>query len=446
MIVVIGGGPAGRYAAMRLARAGKKVQLIEKRSAGVGGQCLHQGCMIICALNDVARFIQQARVFQQYGFLGSAEGFSYPVLIRKMQEIIRIIAGVLEEETIQAGVEIIRGSAEIQGETLRIDGVETPYEAVIVASGAHPRIPEISGCCLPGVYTAHTILSMPTLPKRMVIIGSGVIAAEFAYIFSSFGSEVTMLARSSLLRTFPEQLIKEARKDLSQVTIKEQVTVAGITGQNSVTGVIVRENDKMREIAADAVLLATGMIPNTGFISGIALGPDGGLLVNDRMETSAPGIYAAGDVTGIGYLTPVARHQGRKAADAILKTPFEPDPVAIPQAIKLNHDLAYCRRPGQTRKGLTIPGPAGPGTFWEVTNHHTGSATIEFDENGHLTGLAEASPAASVAMAYLGWMMNSDISIDEFDRFIEVHPSPDGIPWLLKYLNGRKKMRDRGDS
>ncbi|MBP7035071.1 MAG: NAD(P)/FAD-dependent oxidoreductase, partial [Methanospirillum sp.] len=173
MIVVIGGGPAGRYAAMRLARAGKKVQLIEKRSAGVGGQCLHQGCMIICALNDVARFIQQARVFQQYGFLGSAEGFSYPVLIQKMQEIIRIIAGVLEEETIQAGVEIIRGSAEIQGETLRIDGVETPYEAVIVASGAHPRIPEISGCCLPGVYTAHTILSMPTLPKRMVIIGSG---------------------------------------------------------------------------------------------------------------------------------------------------------------------------------------------------------------------------------------------------------------------------------
>ena len=95
MIVVIGGGPAGRYAAMRLARAGKKVQLIEKRSAGVGGQCLHQGCMIICALNDVARFMQQARVFQKYGFLGSAEGFSYPVLIRKMQEIIKIIAGVL---------------------------------------------------------------------------------------------------------------------------------------------------------------------------------------------------------------------------------------------------------------------------------------------------------------------------------------------------------------
>jgi dihydrolipoamide dehydrogenase len=79
-----------------------------------------------------------------------------------------------------------------------------------------------------------------------------------------------------------------------------------------------------------------------------------------------------------------------------------------------------------------------------VTNHHTGSATIEFDENGHLTGLAEASPVASVAMAYLGWMMNSDIRIDEFDRFIEVHPSSDGIPWLLKYLNGKKSDNQKG--
>ena len=127
MIVVIGGGPAGRYAAMRLARAGKKVQLIEKRSAGVGGQCLHQGCMTICALNDVARFMQQARVYQKYGFIGSPDGFSYPVLIQKMQETIRIIAGVLEEETKQAGVEVIRGSAEIQGSTLLIDGVDTPF-------------------------------------------------------------------------------------------------------------------------------------------------------------------------------------------------------------------------------------------------------------------------------------------------------------------------------
>lgn len=439
MIVVIGGGPAGRFAAMRLSKGGKKVCLVEKRSAGVGGQCLHQGCMTICALNDVARFIDLAGVFRNYGFIDSPGMVSYPVLIQKMQETIRIITGVLDQETKQAGVNIVQGSAEIQGSTLFIDGVKTPYEAVIVASGAHPRIPDIPGCCLSGVYTAHSILSMPNLPKKMVIIGSGVIAAEFAYIFSSFGSDVTILARSSLLRTFPMQLVKEARKDLSKVTIEEGITIAGISGDSSVTGVMLRDMDGIREITADAVLLATGMIPNIGFISGIECDSDGALIVNDRMETSVQGIYAAGDVTGTGFLTPVARHQGRKAADAILGNPFEPDLVAIPQAIKLKHDLAFCRMPGEVRKRFSIPGPAGPGTFWDVANHHTGSATIELDNEGLLTGLAEASPASSVAMAYLGWMMNSHIRIEEFERFVEVHPSPDGIPWLLKYLNGQKE-------
>ncbi|NLL11206.1 MAG: NAD(P)/FAD-dependent oxidoreductase [Methanomicrobiales archaeon] len=439
MIVVIGGGPAGRFAAMRLSRGGRRVRLVEKRSAGVGGQCLHQGCMIICALNDVARFIDLAETFQNHGFLNPPVRVSYPVLVRRMQETIRIITGVLEQETKQAGVEIVQGHAEIQGSALHIDGVNTSYEAVVVASGASPRIPEIPGCSLSGVYTAHSILSMPELPKKMVIIGSGVIAAEFAYIFSLFGSEVTILARSSLLRTFPGQLVVEARKDLRRVNIKEGVRIEEITGNGSVSGVKVTDANGTMTIAADAVLLATGMIPNTGFISGIKTSSDGSLLVNDRMETSASGIYAAGDVTGTGFLTPIARHQGRKAADAILGNPFEPDPVAIPQAIKLKHDLAYCRKPGEPWKGLSIPGPAGPGTFWDVTSHHTGSSTVEFDQDGLITGLAEASPAASVAMAYLGWMMNSDIKIEEFDRFVEVHPSPDGIPWLLKYLNGQKR-------
>ena len=439
MIVVIGGGPAGRYAAMRLSGAGKKVRIIDKRSAGLGGQCLHQGCMTICALNDVARLMDQARTLSESGILDAPGGFSYPVLIRRMQEIIGLIAEVIEQETKQSGVEVIRGAAELHGSTLLVDGEQVSARAVVVASGAHPKIPDIAGCCLPGVYNAHTILTMPDLPRNMVIIGSGVIAAEFAYIYSSFGSKVTILARSSLLRMFPDQLVKEARKDLSRVTIEEQVTIAGISGQSRVTGVMVREKDGVREIPADAVLIATGMVPNTGFISGIACGNDGSLLVNNRMETSAPGIYAAGDVTGTGYLTPVARHQGRKAADIILGNIPEPEQRAVPQAIKLRNDLAFCRVPPRDSRSASIPGPAGPGTFWEVTRHHTGSSLIEYTKSGAITGFAEASPAASVAMAYLGWMMNRDITIAEFDRFIEVHPSADGIPWLLKYLNGKQK-------
>lgn len=439
MIVVIGGGPAGRYAAMRLAGAGRKVRLIERRKAGLGGQCLHQGCMTICALNDVARVIDQMRSYHALGFCNPLSGFSYQDLIIRMNEIIRIIAGVLEQETLHAGVEVTSGYTELRGRTLLVDGVETDYESVIVATGAHPKIPEIQGCCLPGIYTAHTLLTMPGLPKDLVIIGSGVIAAEFAYIFSQFGSRVTILARSTLLRSLPEALIVQARKDLGLVTIIEEVNVAGVTGSGSVTGVLIREKGGTREIPADAVLLATGMVPSTSFMSGFETDPDGGVVVDERMETSVSGIYAAGDVTGTGYLTPVARFQGRRAADAILGLTLEPDHAAVPQALKLKNDLAFCRISDCSGKGLSMPGPAGPGTFWDVPARHTGISTVSCSPDYFMTGLAEASPAASVAMAYLAWMMNSNIPITEFERFIEVHPSADGIPWLLKYLNGKKK-------
>ncbi|MDD1724835.1 MAG: NAD(P)/FAD-dependent oxidoreductase [Methanospirillum sp.] len=297
MIVVIGGGPAGRYAAIRLAGAGKRVRLVDRRVAGLGGQCLHQGCMTICALNDVARVIDQMRSFHILGIYDQVSGFSYPDLIRQMRETIQVIAGVIDQETRQAGVEIIQGKAELSGRNLRINNEAVTCEAVIIASGARPNIPDIPGCCLPGVHTAHTILTIPTLPQKMVIIGSGVIAAEYAYIFNSFGVQVTILARSSLLRTFPEHLVQEARRDLGEITIWEHVRVVGISGEKKAEGVIISDNDSTREIPADTVLIAAGMVPHTDFISGIDCNADGSIRVNEQMETSVQGIYAAGDVT-----------------------------------------------------------------------------------------------------------------------------------------------------
>ena len=442
MIVVVGGGPAGRYAAMRLAAAGKEVRLVDKRSAGLGGQCLHEGCMVICALNDVARLLDQTKSFNKMGFLNLPTGFSYPILKSRMEEIIREIAGILDKETKDAGVSVIFGTAELKGSSLFIDGVNTPAEAVVIATGAHPYIPDIPGSFFPGVYTAHTILSMKDLPDNMVIIGSGVIAAEYAYIFSNFGVKVTILARSTFLRALPGPLVDEARKQLSDVVIIENATAREIKGNSEVSGVLINDSEGTREIKTDVVLLAAGMVPNTGFISGIALGKDGSLLVNELMETSVPGVYAAGDVTGFSHLTPIARFMGRRAADTILGRISASEPLTVPQAIKLRHDLAFCSNPGIDGKGISIPGPAGPGTFWQVPARQTGFSMVGFDKNNKIISLSEASPSASVAMAYLGWVINSGIEIEAFEKFIEVHPSSDGIPWLLKYMNGKKGMTE----
>ncbi len=437
MIVVVGGGPAGRYAAMRLAGAGKEVTLVDRRVEGLGGQCLHQGCMIICALNDLARTLDQAARFREMGIVSGSLTVSYPVLIRELRTIITTIAGVLDRETIDAGVRVITGEAVVNGRAVRVNGETIPADKLILACGARPNIPDIPGKELDGVYTAHTILSMATLPKRLVIIGGGVIAAEFAYIFASLGTTVTMIVRSTLLHQIPETLVQQAKKDLDRVKIIEEATVREITRTGSVSGVSINGPGGEELIPCEAVLIATGMTPDTGFIAGIEKNADGSIRVSDHLETSVPGVYAAGDVTGNGFLTPVARRYGRLAADIILGHVPMPMPVAIPQAIKLKNDLGWCHLPGFSGKGVSIPGPAGPGTFWSVPERHTGVTSLSTDNTGKICSMAEASPVAATAAAYAGWMINAGIRVQDLESFYEVHPSSDGIYWLARYLADR---------
>ncbi|MDD1728980.1 MAG: NAD(P)/FAD-dependent oxidoreductase [Methanospirillum sp.] len=435
MIVVIGGGPAGRYAAMRLAGAGREVRLIERRREGLGGQCLHQGCMVICALNDVARTMEHLEMLHRSGIITSVPKIAYPALISRMQEIIKTITQVIDEETRTAGVSVIQGDAQVEGRSVLINAERLEPEAIIIATGTRPRRLHVPGEELPGVMTAHTIFSLPTLPSRLVIIGGGVIAAEMAYLFSLFGSAVTILSRSTLLKEFPATLVKEATKELHRVTVLEHTRVIRITGETRVSGVEVHTSDGLRTLEADAILIAAGTEPENSAIQGIPFGQDGFIKVNDRMETGIPGVYAVGDVTGSSHLTPVARWQGRAAADAILglKPAFPLD--TVPQAIKLRNDLAFCGVQDEGGMKVTIPSPAGPGSFWAIPDRATGRASMTADpDSGRILGMLEASPYASVIAAYHALLINTHASIDQMERFIEVHPSADGTGWIGRYL------------
>jgi len=438
MIVVIGGGPAGRYAAMRLAGAGREVMLVDRRPAGLGGQCLHQGCMVICALNDVARTYEHLEGLHQAGIVSGVPELNFPRLISRMQEIISTIARVIDTETREAGVRVVTDEACVSGGRVTIQGEEVEAESVIIATGSKPALPHILGDSLNGVYTAHSILSIGALPKHLVIIGGGAIATEMAYLFSVFGSSVTILARSTLLSSFPAPLVKEAKRDLHRTQIIEGASVTRITGNSTVSGVQFALNGEILTVGADAVLLATGMEPDTTTISGIPLSQEGYITVNERMETGIPGVYAVGDVTGNSWLTPLARRQGRIAADVILGI-VPPAPLsAIPQAVKLRNDLAFCGETQGNEMSVMIPSPAGPGSFWSVMEHATGRTSLSVDpDSGMIRGMLEASPYASVVAAYHALLINTDTTIDQMEKFIEVHPSADGSGWTGRYLADR---------
>jgi dihydrolipoamide dehydrogenase len=433
MITVVGGGPAGRTAAIRLAGAGEEVELIDK--GGLGGQCLHHGCMVICALNDAARLLNAARSLSGRGVLDRPPALSFPALVRELHATQAIIRDVLDRETEAAGVTVLHGAeARVEGATVICDGVARTPEAVLIATGSAPRIPSVEGIDLPGVHTPHTILDLDTLPRTLAIIGGGVIGVEYAYIFQSFGCEVDLICRSTLLSSLGERIGTRARKDLDGVRIREQTAVRRIEGSPRADSVVLETGGKKEVIGADAVLVAAGLVPRTEMVSDVPKGSAGEILVDASMRTAVPSVYAAGDVTGPPYLTPVARREGRIAADTILGKAPPDEPACIPQYISLRYDHAFCTLPSDASVSFSIPAPSGPGSFWSVQERHTGTSTLDFEpESGRITAIHATAPGSANALPYLAHLMGRGLSLADLEDLIEVHPSADGISWLIRY-------------
>jgi dihydrolipoamide dehydrogenase len=438
MIVILGGGPAGRLASIRLASAGKQVTLVEH--GGIGGQCLHSGCMPVCALNDVARLIHSARELRDLGVVDTVPDPNFPVLLTKMGEIQQKITSILDEETRSAGVNIIYGrTGRLEGGTVFAGDEQLKADAVIVATGSRPHIPAVPGVDMPGVFTSRALPAMRALPEKMVIIGGSVVAAEFAYIFSTFGCDVTILSRSTFLKDTDKHIRALAIKELAGVTIRENTPVISIDGKDQVESVLIPD----RQLEADAVFLAAGLVPNSEVLDGLKKGPLGEIIVDNHMRTSIPDVYACGDVAGPPYLTPVARHQGIVAADNILGIPRTMDYQNIPRSISLTHELAYCINESKGMGSLAIPGPAGPGSFWSVPTGKTGLAKVIFDpESGELAGICAAGPGGGLIAGYMAFLMKKHFSVHDFEDFIEVHPSTDGVYGLAKYASAVIRKRN----
>ena len=427
MIIIVGGGPAGRMAALRLAAAGRKVTIIEKRA--LGGQCVHDGCMLVCALNDVARSIESARHLEKMGILKCDVTVDYPALLEKLEATQDKLRYILNMETTASGVQVEYGKeAEVIDGVVYVDGKPREAEAVIIAGGGQMNIPDVEGKDLPGTYNARTLRSMPELPRRMVIVGGGISAAEFAYIYAAFGCEVTLVARSSLLSMIPEPLLMDARRDLSKVTILENTPLEKVLGTDKVEGVVAGG----KTIPCDAVLFATGVKPESPFVSGIAKGDDGAILVDEHMETSIKGVYAAGDIVGGKCFTPAARLQGFAAADAILGRPRKIDLSQIPFSVVLGLDYTVCpaKEAGDTE---TMPNIAGPNSYWHVLDGSVGHMQLETSADGRILGFASSGPSTSIVGTYLGYLVRKGVTVHEFSPMMEVHPNSDGLYSMIRF-------------
>lgn len=428
--IIIGSGPSGRLAALQLGKLGQNVKLIEKKH--IAGTCLNEGCMVICALTDVTKFIETNNRFNKRGFIKSQLDVSYDKIVEKIKETQTMIRSINQEECESAGNELIYGEAKIENEEVVVNNESFTYDNLLIATGARPFIPDIEG----NEYglTSSDILNLDDIPEQLNIIGGGVIAIEVANIFSKLGSEVNLFARSTVLKDIKDEdatnyILKHL---IPEINIHEHVTVDKLTKNK-----LVLESGEEFEGKS---LFATGRIPNSEIAEGIVeLNPNKTIKVNERMQTNVDNIYAAGDVTGGIQLTPIARMEGVCAARNMANYPNKISYNSVPQTLNLNTEVSFVENEkiDENHKiaDIGFPGIAGPGNFWTIMDGETGFTKVSFDaDDNKIKRITSISPSSVSDVAYLSYIMREDYDLNDYDDFIEIHPSTDTNYKIIKNM------------
>ena len=428
--IVIGSGPAGRLASLELGKLGKDVTLIEKNH--IAGTCLNEGCMVVCALTDIRKYIDLNKRFNDYGFVKSQIEISYEKIVEKIVETQKMLRELNQMENESVGNNVVYGEASIENDHVRVNGESLEYDNLLIATGARPFIPDIKG----SEYglTNKDILKIDEVPKKLNIIGGGIIACEIANIYSTLGSEVTILARSTFLKEINETTKKYIlKKMIPEVNVVENVNVTEISKDKVLT-------DNGDELEGTA-FFATGRTPNSEIAKDIVeLNNDNTIKVDEMMKTSAENIYAAGDVIGGYQLTPVARMEGITAARNMAGYLNKISYNCIPQSLSLNTEVSFVENEksqccDEDKATIAMPAIAGPHAFWHILTGDTGYAEIEFDKkNNKINKINSISPSSVSDVAYLSYLMRMDYNLDDYGNFLEIHPSTDTNYKIIKNM------------
>ena len=428
--IVIGSGPAGRLASLELGKLGKDVTLIEKNH--IAGTCLNEGCMVVCALTDITKYIDLNKRFNDYGFVKSQIEISYEKIVEKIVETQKMLRELNQMENESVGNNVVYGEASIENDHVRVNGESLEYDNLLIATGARPFIPDIKG----SEYglTNKDILKLDEVPEKLNIIGGGIIACEIANIYSTLGSEVTILARSTFLKEINETTKKYIlKKMIPEVNVVENVNVTEISKNKVLT-------DNGDELEGTA-FFATGRTPNSEIAKDIVeLNNDNTIKVDEMMKTSAENIYAAGDVIGGYQLTPVARMEGITAARNMAGYLNKISYNCIPQSLSLNTEVSFVENEksqccDEDKATIAMPAIAGPHAFWHILTGDTGYAEIEFDKkNNKINKINSISPSSVSDVAYLSYLMRMDYNLNDYGNFLEIHPSTDTNYKIIKNM------------
>ena len=365
-IIIIGAGPGGYETALVAAKRGVEVVLIE--AGHVGGTCLNEGCIPTKAFCKNAEVLDGLREAETFGVTGLSYGFDFGVVTARKNVVVEQLRGGVEGLLGHKNITLARGKASFKDpHTVVVEGAEYTADYIIIATGSVSASLPIPGADLPGILTSREILDIQEVPKRLCVIGGGVIGLEFASIFRSFGSEVTVLEYfKEILPRFDSDLSKRLKQSLGKrgIEICTQAQVTGIeilrSAQDDTTyRVSFTRKGKEETVEADKVLMAVGRKANVASLNladvGIEFTPRGIVVDDKTMQTNIPHIYAVGDINGKMMLAHAATFQGLVALDHIMGIENEIDLSVMPAAVFTSPEAACVGMTEEDCKAAGIP-------------------------------------------------------------------------------------------
>ncbi|GAB4346841.1 MAG: glutathione-disulfide reductase [Gammaproteobacteria bacterium] len=318
-LIVIGGGSGGLAAAERAAQLGKRVALIA--GGPLGGTCVNNGCVPKKVMWYAAHLADAVRDAPGFGVQVRPEGVDWRILMEGRDRYIDGILRYWNGYALEQGITVIRGFARFTApRTVEVNGREYRAEHIVIATGGRPIVPPVPGAEL-GI-TSDGFFLLGEQPRRVAIIGGGYIGVELAGVLKALGSEVTVVAlEKRLLELFDPMIGRVLGEEMAKqgVTLKLGARVTGLTQAQPGIAVELAEGERLSGF--DAVIWAVGRRPNTQDLNleaaNIAIQPNGIVSVDEFQNTSAPGVYAVGDITGKAPLTPVAIAAGRRLAERL---------------------------------------------------------------------------------------------------------------------------------
>lgn len=439
-LIVVGGGSGGFAAAVRAAQLGGKVTVVEE--ARYGGNCMHKACIPSKFLMTVVRLVTQIRRAGRLGVQVAEPALDMAALHDRKDLIIEGLCMGTEQLLAEYGITLVEGRGRLVArDTVEVNGEQIGTRNIVVATGSVPGQPAIEGVDLPGVIGTEDAIELREIPARIAILGSRPWDLELAQYFQVLGSEVTLIESGS-------QLLPDADREISQrvgkllhdagVAIKRGVSVEAIR-QADDGGLVVVLAEGKGEVVADKVL-ATCRLPNSTGLGLRELGirmEHGAVLVDERMETSVPHIYAVGDVTaGLastssaqGMWSHKANAEGIVAGENVMGQPCRMNYDTLPRCLYTWPEIAWV---GLTEEQAEAQGiafnagkvPTAINPYAMILDQTEGVIkVIACEKYGKILGVHLMAPGAVDLINAITVAMLSEATVRELMHIIPMHPS-----------------------